>query len=305
MRGVVLWIVKYGDELAAIILALAVAVLAWTDAVGTAAVGNTILLVLAAITSSNLRDRFRGRALHDELLAKLNAEAQVRVLTGNQIGGAHAAAREGTVVWLFRGGTGTYLRAVTLPECVRTARLNRRRLEVKIQIIDPTDTGVCDRYARFRNTLAPHPDGTGEIWTTDRTRKEAYATILAACWQRQRYDLLDIAVGLTTTMSTFRWDLSSNAVILTQEDPAGQALLFNSDKIQYGYWDIELRNSFNQARAVPIHEAEAMPLGDEPSVEEAVALFERLGLALPGSYEPRDVSDIVAKAIQARNPYER
>lgn len=305
MRGAIVWIAKYGDELAAIVLALAVAALAWSDAVGTVAVGNTILLVLAAITTSNLRDRFHGRTLHKELLTKLDAEAQVRVLTGSQLADALAAARDGTVVWLFRGGTGTYLRAVTLPECVRTARLNRRRLEVKIQIIDPTDAAVCGRYARFRNTLAPHPDGTGEIWTMDRTRKEAYATILAACWHRQRYDLLEIAVGLSTTMSTFRWDLSSNAVILTQEDAAGQALLFNSGKIYYDYWDIELRNSFGQARAVPIQEASDMPLSDEPSVDEVIALFELLGLALPGSYEPRDVSDIVAKAIQARNPYER
>ncbi|HEV2345824.1 MAG TPA: hypothetical protein VGS97_17125 [Actinocrinis sp.] len=312
MRAVMRWIARFGDELVALVLALAVVGLAWADVVGSAAVANTVLLVLAAITTANLRDRFRARAAHEELLQQLEQRAgelassltsgtHVRVLTGTQIATEHAVARKGTVLWHFRGGTGTYLRAVTLPECITAARSNRRRLEVRIQILDPANEELCGRYARFRTTLAIRPDGVGEPWTLDRTRKEAYATILAACWHRQRYDLLDIAVGLSNTMTTFRWDQSSTAVILTQENPDGQALLFARDKPYYGYWDVELRSSFDQSRHVPIEND--VPLSDEPSVDEVTALFAALGMPLP--YSGRDVSDIVFKALRARNPYKR
>ena len=64
----------------------------------------------------------------------------------------------------------------------------------------------------------PGPDRTGEAWTPQRTRKEAFATILAACWYRQRFTFLLIEVGLSKVMTTFRWDLSSNWVIM---DPGG------------------------------------------------------------------------------------
>lgn len=328
MRHAIKWVAKYGDEFVAIVLALAVAGLASTDVISGSTIAiNTVLLVLAAITASNLRDRFRSREMHRELVTQLqkraaqleesnnvqtaelrralDAGAQVRILTGNQITLAHASAREDTSVWAFRGGTGTYLRAVTLPECVARARMGRRRLEVRIEILDPRSTQLCSRYAGFRDTLKPHhPDGVGELWTAERTRKESYATILAACWYHQHYEPLDIAVGLSNRMTTFRWDLSSQAVILTQEDPSGQALLFTSDKAYYRYWEIELRNSFQQTDPVRIAAGDSVELGEEPSIEDARELFKALGLPLPGTYSEREVAEIVTKAIRARNPYE-
>ncbi|MEZ0071761.1 hypothetical protein [Planotetraspora sp. GP83] len=76
-----------------------------------------------------------------------------------------------------------------------------------------------EAYAHYRRSLSDRPDGRGELWTTERARKESFATVLATFWYRQRYGLLDIGVGLSATMTTFRWDLSSHAVIITVEDP--------------------------------------------------------------------------------------
>ena len=315
VRALISWIVKYGDESVAILLILIMVVLAWADVVGQTYISNTILLVLAAITAGNLRDRFAAESMRRDLQAALSEHsdrlwgalaqsAEIQVLTGAQVGAELAAAREGTGFWRFRGGTGTFLRAVTLPECVRDARSSRRRLTVRIEIIDPCNPELCARYANFRNTLTTHPDAGGEEWTEERTRKEAYSTILAACWYQRRYALLDIAVSVSERMTTFRWDMSSRAVLLTQEDAAGQALLFTADKTYYRYWDVELGFSFAQARSVPLAAAAQVPLGEEPSVDEVISMFEALECPLPRSYEPRDVSDIIAKALQARNPYE-
>jgi hypothetical protein len=177
-------------------------------------------------------------------------------------------------------------------------------VRIRLQIIDPTNEELCDRYARFRRSLSAQPDGTGERWTLERTRKESFATVLAACWHRQRFDLLDIDVRLASVATTFRWDLSSRCIIITQEDPQVPALMFERGKFYYDRWNTELQTSLDQARRVPVEEAaKAVPLSEEPNVEEVSRLFARLGLDLPTSFSPRSIQDIIQKAIQAKNPY--
>jgi hypothetical protein len=295
------WIAKYGDETVAIALTLTLFVLGWADVVQTAVTDNVILLVLAVMTAGNLRDRFAARSMHQRLIGELAGASEIRILTGSQVTTELRAARHDTEFWHFRGGTGTYLRAVTLPECVHNARERRRSITVRIEIIDPTDPKVCARYASFRSSVPNIGPVDDEPWTTDRTRKEAYATILAAYYHRQRNDLLAVEVGLTTKMTTFRWDMSSAAVIQTQENAAGQALLFAHGKAYYQYWRMELERSFAQARPVPIGEADAVPVGEEPSVDEVTAVFDALGVPLPLEFGQREVSEIVVKALDAPN----
>jgi hypothetical protein len=190
---------------------------------------------------------------------------------------------------------------VTLPRCVENARRERRPLRFQIEVLDPSNEEVCDAYTRFRRSLSTRPDGTGEPWTPERTRKESYATVLAACWYLQRFAWLSIEVGLSATMSTFRWDLSSRCVIITQEDPASPALMFEAPSQHYRSYSRELTSSVSQSRRLVLDRA--TPLSDEPTVEEARDLFRALDLPLPHALIDRDVGDIVRKAIQAKNPY--
>jgi len=206
---------------------------------------------------------------------------------------------------VFKGGTGTYIRAVTLPQCIENARQRKGRLLVRLEIIDPTDEAVCERYGEFRRTLsADRPDGTGERWTLDRTRKEAFATVLAACWYRQRFGLLEIDVRLSSVMTTFRWDLSAHRIIITQEDPSAPALMIEDGTFFYERWSTELIANLEQARRVPLETTRRASLSNEPTVEETRRLFDTLGLPLPRSFTDRDVADIVQKAVTPRNPYQ-
>lgn len=301
VRALTKWIAKYGDEIVAILLTLVLFVLGWQDIVGATAINNTILLVLAVMIAGNLRDRYSVHGMHERVLGELAGATEIRVLTGSQVATELRAARHTTEFWHFRGGTGTYLRAVTLPECVANSREQRRSFAMYIEIIDPTHPEVCKLYADFRSSVSPSED---EPWTPERTRKEAYATILAACWWQQTYNLLNVELALTTRMTTFRWDMSSASVIQTQENAAGQALLFPHDKTYYNYWREELKRSFAQVPTkVPMHRAGEVKLGKEPSVDEVLALFRALGIPLPSEYQERDVAQVVAKALKPRNPY--
>ena len=214
-------------------------------------------------------------------------------------------ARRTSDRWFFKGGTGTYTRAVTLPQCVETARLNRRAVEFRIEIIDPTDAEACERYENFRRSVSLAPDGTGETWYRGRTRLESYATIVAACWNRQRFQLLDIQVGLTSVVSTFRYDMSSNYLIVTQDDPRFPALLVPRDRSLYDAYGLELRSSFEQARRVRLELADRVVLSDEPTAQEVQKLLEILELPPTPPLDEAETDLIVQKAIHAKSPYQQ
>ncbi|GAA5052329.1 hypothetical protein HNP84_001517 [Thermocatellispora tengchongensis] len=337
MRRLGSWLGDNADGAIALVLAAAVGVIgmlpdgALSDDLRDQFISSGTLLVLALLTTAILRDRWRQEPMEDairetftatsgtlsvlpdriERLEGVVAEAQraladmsvLHVLnSADETAKAHADARRDTDRWIFKGGTGTYLRAVTLPECVAAARRDRRALLMRLEILDPTNEEACGAYASFRRSMSQDPDGTGEVWTAERTRKEAYATILAACWHQQRFGLLDITVGLSATMTTFRWDQSASSLIITGEDPR-RALLARRGSFYYEWCSTELRASLDQARRVPIELARPLPLGDEPTIEEARKLFETLGVPLPRAFGERDVADIIRKALRAKNPY--
>ncbi|MFC1408911.1 hypothetical protein ACEZCY_06390 [Streptacidiphilus sp. N1-12] len=179
----------------------------------------------------------------------------------------------------------------------------RRALAVWLEIIDPTDEALCEQYARYRSSLSKEPDGTGETWTSDRTRKESFATVLAACWHKQNFQLLDIRLGLSGTMSTFRYDLSASQVIITQDDSQFPAVLISSASSLYDGYATELRMSLAQARPVPLEAVGALQLSPVPTELEARDLFEAIGIPLPRGYGSADVEQIVSKAVNAKNPY--
>lgn len=296
MARALAWLRNNIDGLVALVLALVVGVLAVLDLVDVDKVNAVVLLVLGLLATTLLRDRhLSAQAVRDA--------SSVQLLYGPEIGHAHTSARRDTEQWIFKGGTGTYIRAVTLPECVANARREQRPLRVQVEILDPTDEQLCETYAQFRTSLTPEADRTGEVWTTDRTRRESFATVLAACWHRQRYTFLTIDVGLSRVMTTFRWDLSSSRVIVTQDNPNTPALSFERDKPYYRDLSRELVASFKQTKQVPLSRCEQLPLSEEPSVDQARRLFDALGLPLPATYTDRDIADIVRRALKPRNPY--
>lgn len=332
MARLAAWLNKYADSGLALILAVGVGILALADIAGTNDVNGAILLTLGLVATSSLRNRAREEAmdtqLHDVLQTTaamltrmparldelestvestrraLTESSLIRVLHGAEVGLALEEARRNTDRWVFKGGTGTFLRAVTLPECVGIARRRKHTMHVQLEIIDPTDEKVCGSYAQFRRSLADQPDSTGEIWTVDRTRKESYATVLAACWYRWRFSFVTIEVGLSSVMTTFRWDMTPHRLIITQEDPQFPAMMLEPGKYYYEIYSRELMASMRQSRQVPISHLDHAGLSDEPTVDETRKLFTELDLPIPRSFTDRDVAEIISKALQAKNPYQ-
>lgn len=226
----------------------------------------------------------------------------VQMLRGREIREALAKARNRTDRWYFKGGTGTYLRAVTLPECVADAQHEQRRIEFQIEIIDPTEPEACKRYEGFRRSGSKEPDGTGDRWLAGRARLESYATILAACWYKQRVQYLRISVGLTPIVPTFRYDMSSTYLIITQDSPRFPGLLISRENTLFDAHDIELLNSFDQARRVDLDRGK-VDLSEDPTPVELHRLLDDLDLSPNPPLTDDQATGIIQKALHARNPY--
>jgi hypothetical protein len=205
--------------------------------------------------------------------------------------------------WVYKGGTGTFLRAVTLPTNGENALKDKKPRRITIEILDPTNVDVCARYGRHRAARAPGPDRFGEAWTTQRVRNESYATILAASYHRHRHALLDIQLGLCGTMSAFRYDLSSGYILITQEDGTAPALKAMSGTFFYDSYEVELRLSFEQSRHLDLAAGDAILDPDTVTESEVRKLFEALGVPLDASFSSDDLQSIIRKALKAENPY--
>lgn len=333
-----LWqgIAEYADAVVALLLAVTFGLLGALGVVSQSVTSGGILTTLAVLAIVILRDRVNKVSLDrqirvstdqsrevltalpsrlaridnlagsiDELRRIIEGSSMARALHGGEVKDELNNGRRNTDRWFFKGGTGTFTRAVTLPQCAESAQVGRRTIEVRLEIIDPTDFKACERYEGFRRSVSTKPDGTGETWYAGRARLESYATIVAACWYRQKSGLLDIQVGLTRVVSTFRFDMSSEHLIITQDDPRFPALLVPRDKSLYDAYGVELRTSFEQAHRIRLENSDKVGLkGGDPTCEQVQDILEALEVSPNPPLSRAEADVVVQKAIHAKNPYD-
>ncbi len=303
------WILKNIDVVVAAGVALTIGFLdIFGDVIDDDVASGATLLVLGALALGSIVERVRQPASIQEALAgtrrALEDLTMVRSLSGNEVGEALREARQRTNLWYFKGGTGTYLRAVTLPQCVSAAKEQRSQLNFKIDIVNPADERACAAYARFRQMFAGQRSAaTAAAWTADRVRKESYATVLAACWYQRQLTTLEMSVHLSSTVPTLRFDLSESCLIVTQDDTSRVNLLVERGQPLYDYYVTELHQSREQATVLDLRVA--APLGLEPTVDEVRVLFDDLRLPLPRVFTDADIGEIIEKALHAEDPYRR
>lgn len=139
---------------------------------------------------------------------------------------AFEAAMSTADMWQFRGGTGSFTRAWTLPRLAARARQNSTGTHWRVQllILDPQDATRCQEYAEYRTKLSRRPDKTmRNQWTAEYVQSSCLATIFAAQWYEQ-HEFLLTEIRLRSEFSTLRHDISPDSVIITNEDSQFPAL---------------------------------------------------------------------------------
>lgn len=306
MQRVWKMLTAYVDVAVAFVLAVIILGLDIAGIASTKVVQSATMATLAVVSIVLLRDRARSDTRGEEVQKSVEAlqkQMDVRVISGTECNRVLTDARRDTDRWIFRGGTGAYIRAVTLPECVSAARPRRRRLDFRLEILDPMQPDLCREYVRLHQRLAISQDSPEQSWTVEETRRELFATILAACWHQQRYELLDIDVRLSSAYSLLRYELSTSCLVFTQRGPEFPALVINSGTPTYLSWESELHVSFQQAKRLPLQAVKGMQLSAAPSAEEIREVFGTLGIELPAGYTDEDLDRIRVMALESPDPY--
>jgi hypothetical protein len=306
VRRFLSWFSVNADTLLALILAILVSILNILGIISSAVVANATVATLAVLAFILLHDRkMQGETKNkiEGLERKIDTRNPIRYLAGSDISAAIAEARRSTDQWFFRGSTATYVRVVVLPDCINRARRAGKEFRARLEILDPVSINACRNYVRLYQSLAEGPDSPEMNWTVKGTQVELYATILAVCWWKNRYESLSIELALTNIASTFRWEAASHYFILTQRGPRFPAMLIEHGDPYYHLFTSELNASFRQARKVQLELCDHTDLSDDPSVEEVRKLLAKLGIDIPASFDDSDVCAIIDKALHDKNPY--
>ncbi|MER9560672.1 hypothetical protein [Mesorhizobium sp. M0571] len=116
--------------------------------------------------------------------------------------------------------TGRHFRAEILPILIEKARRDRHPIEIEVILLDFQDTDICKKYAAFRKTASfDH-----QLWDRAYVQKEVMATILAlTAAANEHAALIQVELFLSSRLSTFRIEGSSQEIIVTREDPKDMA----------------------------------------------------------------------------------
>jgi hypothetical protein len=142
--------------------------------------------------------------------------------TGKQIPALLKQLAGSTSTWRYSGGTGTYLRAATMPRLANSAVNESRTIVVEAVLLDPRDRKLCDEYAKYRSS--GKSGRSDREWTSDRVRYEVLATLISAFIWRQHSHYCEFRIKLKSSLSHFRYDWGDDYVVVTTEDPDDPAL---------------------------------------------------------------------------------
>lgn len=180
-----------------------------------------------------------------------NEDLDFKIIEATKIQEELAKGRITTDYWYFTGGTGIFTKAVTLPELARFARIKNKPIEIKLQIIDPLNIDLCEKYAIYRrglNTAATAQNR--KMWNSRYVRNQSFATIVKSIIITSQEPLLEISVGLKNNFSLFRLDLCSTSVIVTKEDPREVAFIFYKQSSSFNSYFHEFKETYKQTKEV-------------------------------------------------------
>lgn len=177
----------------------------------------------------------------------------VAALPQSKIANSVISAAANTRTWHYKGGTGTFFKAATLPVLARTSARNSSIIHVTAQINDPRSPSLCQSYAemQWRNKGDSPIKGVG--WTADLARRQSLATILSVFIYAEEESRLRFSIFLCKQISHFRYDMSDSVLIVTREQPGAPAIMYSPGYFYESYRS-ELELSCTQGHKICIPE---------------------------------------------------
>jgi hypothetical protein len=235
-------------------------------------------------------------ALLSYFAPEADVDSAVEIVPAKDRGPRLVRYQADTRQWWFSGSMGRYTRAKTLPALAAACREDGRGRTIVLQLIDPRDRHLCQRYANLRRSLR---EGERVPWSVEHVQREVLSTIAAAYTTAAQQSLLDVRVALRPTLNQQRYDLSDSGVIITTEDERRDAICYPSCSPFYDTTRDELRLSLTQSHALP---GTPWVIKDQMGIKDLQALLETVGLG-DIFYAETDLKAILDSIKDPKNPY--
>lgn len=153
--------------------------------------------------------------------------------------------------WHYVGHTGEYIRSSILPIISRESAATGVIKHIRIVILDPDDSHLCDMYAKYRGQKRSLLSNGGQ-WSVDGVRRNLLATVLCAVELHQKNDSLNVEIGFHATLSIFRVDMSSTLALVTQAESQQPAILHPAGSDFYASYHKECELAWRQCRKLDV-----------------------------------------------------
>ncbi|MCX2724340.1 hypothetical protein [Roseibium salinum] len=112
--------------------------------------------------------------------------------------------------------TGRHFRSEILPLIAKAARRERRPVNIEVILLDFRDNAICEKYANYRRSAS----FDSKLWSRKYVQKEVLSTIIALIQTaNENTTFINIELYLSSRLSTFRIEGSSQEILVTREDP--------------------------------------------------------------------------------------
>jgi hypothetical protein len=233
------------------------------------------------------------------LLPDLSEAYHLATLTPREIGPLLLDASRESGEWWFRGAMARYLRSVTLPNMVASATEHGLSKRLHILLFDPRNDRLCELYADYRRDLALAREKA--YWTQQQVKAEIYATIFEVYRITSHLPLVQVSIGTVDTLSTFRYDLSSQYLLITKEGRKDPAIRTDLGSFFYESFKAELTLQLQQSDLLP--DPHDISFRGGQSKEDVRALLSELGFS-DGFLDSEESLDLITRLARERvNPF--
>ncbi len=274
------------------------------------AIGKSLDSLMNNESESELSDlkneigQFRNQIQNEisMLSGKIDSIAhEIKIIRPQNIESILEKGRQDTDFWYFNGGTGTYTKAVTLPSLSQRASNLGKNISIELLIINPFNNDICSLYAQLRASLRQN-DKDSQKWTSSYVRNHSLATIVLCYSLCSQNTFLNISIGLKNHFSLFRFDISSNKVLITKEDPKELAMLFDRGSFTYDSYKSDFKQIFEQSqKVIRLNSLKKRIIIDSLDVEKVKFIMKEL--SLNPEISESDYSVIVELCKNYKSPY--
>ncbi len=148
-----------------------------------------------------------------------------------------------TTTYMFWGRSGSFLRAYTLLELNRQARVKQHNIRIEVILPNPEGERLVDSYNKILQSL-------GENKEKNTLLLHVIATCLVCAILEANNRHLEIEIYLSHFLPNFRLDLSDKGAILTHDDRTKPALHFGKESEFYEMFRGTIINERDVSRRV-------------------------------------------------------